>query len=168
MEKLNNVTLSLGSNIEDRVFHLKTALQKIEAKVGRILHKSSIYESESLGFTSDIPFYNICIEIETKLSPNLLLYTTQQIEIEIGRKTKTSKLYESRKIDIDIIFYSKEIIENETLSIPHKKFMDRKFVLVPLYELSPLVSEPINGNTMTELLAKCKDKSEVKRTSIVI
>ena len=90
---MNHAILSLGSNIEDRVLHLKNALHLLNQKVGVILQKSSVYETEAIGFISNIPFYNMCVEIKTFLSPELLLKKTQEIEIEIGRKNKSSELF---------------------------------------------------------------------------
>lgn len=168
MEKMNSVILSLGSNIEDRVVHLKNALCQIEEKVGLISQKSSVYQTEALGFISDIPFYNMCIEVETSLSPESLLKKTQEIEIEIGRKNKTTEFYESRKIDIDIIFYADTVIETKTLSIPHKHYANRKFVLIPLYELNGSITDPTNNLTVREILANCTDNSDVKRMTKVI
>ena len=130
MEKINRAILSLGSNIEDRVTYLKRALQQIEEKIGAISQKSSVYQTEAVGFISDVPFYNMCVEVKTALSPESLLKKTQEIEIGIGRKNKSTKFYESRKIDIDIIFYASRIIQTTALSIPHKHYANRKFVLI--------------------------------------
>ena len=168
MEKVNKVYLSLGSNIEDRMTHLKKALQKINETIGTVIKKSSVYESEALGFISQVPFYNMCIEIETNLPPDSLLKKTQEIEVEIGRTPKKTEHYESRKIDIDIIFYSDSIIETETLSIPHKNYANRKFVLLPLCELNSSIIEPIKGRKIIKILAGCTDYSDVKRISLNI
>jgi deoxyguanosine kinase len=165
MEKVNRVILSLGSNIEDRLNYLQLALEKIEASAGRILSKSSIYESEAIGFESDIPFFNMCVVVETLDSPEFFLKKTQQIEIEIGRKTKTTSNYESRKIDIDIIFYENQIIESETLNIPHQQYQFRKFVLLPLQEISFLKKDPKTGVKIGALIIKCGDSSAIKKTN---
>lgn len=168
MEKINKVYLSLGSNIDDRVFHLKEALLKIEDNIGRIHKKSSVYETEPVGFVTQSQFYNICIEVHTHLSPNSLLKETQEIEREIGRKSKTTDHYESRKIDIDIIFYTSFIIHTKNLSIPHKNYTDRKFVLIPLCEIDESIIDPILKNSIREILLNCPDNSVVKRTALAI
>ena len=165
---MNRVILSLGSNIPDRIFHLKRALQQLEEKVGVISQKSSVYETEAIGFTSDIPFYNMCIEVETALSPESLLKKTQEIEFGIGRNKKTTEYYESRKIDIDIILYGTEMIQNKALTIPHMHYTSRKFVLIPLCELNKLIKDPSNNLTACEILQKCTDNSNVELTDIVI
>jgi 2-amino-4-hydroxy-6-hydroxymethyldihydropteridine diphosphokinase len=168
VEKMNHAILSLGSNIEDRVLHLKNALHLLNQKVGVILQKSSVYETEAIGFISDIPFYNMCVEIKTFLSPELLLKKTQEIEIEIGRKNKSSEFYESRKIDIDIIFYGSVIIETDRLSIPHKHYANRKFVLIPLCDLKGEIIDPNSSLSVNETLRNCTDNSNVKRSHIAI
>ena len=168
MEKINRAILSLGSNIEDRVTYLKRALQQIEAKIGAISQKSSVYQTEAVGFISDVPFYNMCVEVKTTLSPESLLKKTQEIEIGIGRKNKSTKFYESRKIDIDIIFYASRIIQTTALSIPHKHYANRKFVLIPLCELNDSITDPLNTLTVREALVNCSDKSEIKITDIVM
>lgn len=165
---MNRVILSLGSNINDRILHLKEALQQIEEKAGSISQKSSVYETEAIGFISDIPFYNMCIEVETSLSPELLLKKTQEIEIEIGRSKKTTQYYESRKIDIDIIFYASRIIETTTLTIPHRNFHQRKFVLLPLQEINQNLIDPRSLENINDLIALCTDNSYIKITSIIV
>lgn len=166
MEKVNHVYLSLGSNIENRLDHLKLAIQKIEDSIGSVLKKSSIYESEALGFISEISFYNMCIEIETNLSPEKLLKKTQEIEVEIGRKTKTTDQYTSRKIDIDIILYGNLTIETASLSIPHKKFSERKFVLLPLQEIFSTYLNVNQHIKITDLVNNCTDNSIVNRVNL--
>ncbi len=168
MEKVNRVFLSLGSNIESRLDHLRKAIQQIETNIGRIISLSSIYESEAVGFSSEVTFYNMCLELETKLTPGHLLQKTQEIELAIGRKNKTIDTYESRKIDIDIIFYSNERIETESLSVPHMQYMNRKFVLMPLCEIDETIIDPNKGISIREILLKCPDNSIVKRTSLAI
>ena len=163
MEKLSRAILSLGSNIEDRLLFLSSAISKIENKIGRVVTKSSIYESEALGFQSDISFYNMCVEIETRLSPFQLLALTQAVEIEIGRTKKTTGLYQSRKIDIDIIFFDAEIVDSETLQIPHKLYKERNFVLIPLLELFTKKENQTETSNVTKLIELSPDKSVVKK-----
>ena len=168
MEKLNSVILSLGSNIEDRLYYLKSAIIEIEENIGIVKNVSSVYESEALGFKSDINFYNICIEIETALSPFLLLEITQEIEKIIGRTKKSKGSYESRKIDIDIIFYQNETINTESLTIPHELYKNRKFVLLPLNEIYKGSYYPENSKEIEELIEKCKDKSIIMKTTYTL
>lgn len=168
MEKISRVILSLGSNIEDRLLHLKSAITKIEKSIGVITKKSSVYESEALGFESEISFYNICIEIETTITPIELLHKTQEIEIEIGRTKKTKDKYESRKIDIDIVFFDDEIINSNQLQIPHISYQERKFVLIPLIEILPEKIDPKSKGLVIKKLEVCNDKSSIKKINLSI
>lgn len=168
MEKLNSVILSLGSNIEDRLYYLKSAINHLEEIIGEVKNVSSIYESEALGFESDIDFLNLCVEIETTFSPIELLKKTQEIELDIGRTKKSNGSYESRKIDIDIIFYGNEIINTETLTIPHKLFKNRLFVLLPLKEIYDSSYYPENSINIEDLIKKCEDKSVLKKTTYTL
>lgn len=168
MEKLNSVVLSLGSNIEDRLYYLKSAISEIKENIGEVKNISSVYESEALGFNSDVDFLNLCIEIETKLSPFTLLEKTQEIELNLGRTKKTNGYYESRKIDIDIIFFGNETINTELLAVPHKLFKKRQFVLLPLNEIYKGSYYPENSRKIDELIKKCKDKSSIKKTTYTL
>lgn len=168
MEKLNSVILSLGSNIENRLYYLKSAISEIKTKIGAVKKISTVYESEALGFNSDVQFLNLCIEIETKLTPFILLEKTQEIEFNLGRTKKTNEHYESRKIDIDIIFFGNETINTESLTIPHKLFKKRQFVLLPLNEIYKGSYYPENSTKIEELIKKCEDKSIIMKTTFTL
>ncbi|MGL4629583.1 MAG: 2-amino-4-hydroxy-6-hydroxymethyldihydropteridine diphosphokinase [Leadbetterella sp.] len=125
--------LSLGSNIGDRSDYLQKALLKIEEYAGKILKKSSIYETEPWGNTDQPLFYNMVVEIETSLFPWKLLHTLQSIETSLGRTRETH--WGPRTIDIDIIDIEGIILKSVDLNIPHPYFDQRDFVLVPLREI---------------------------------
>lgn len=121
---------------------------------------SSVYETTALGFESETTFYNMVIEVETTENPNSLLGILKNIESTLGRiKLKTDE-YESRTIDLDILFYDSEVINSPELTIPHPHFADRKFVLVPLNELNPLLISPLAKKTINWHLGKTSDLSE--------
>ena len=102
MEKLNTVYLSLGSDLGDRKKNISGAIELIEKTAGKITKESSVYESKPLGFKSDTLFYNLCIEVETTLTPIALLKVLQKIELKLGRiKDPSAEIYASRIIDID-------------------------------------------------------------------
>ena len=130
MGKLNTVYLSLGSDLGDRKKNISDAIELIKKKAGKVQKQSSFYESKPLGFKSDTLFYNICIEIETTLTPIGLLKLLQKIELKLGRiKDPSAKMYASRIIDIDILYYNQVIFMKEILMIPHPHIRERKFVL---------------------------------------
>ena len=164
MEKLNTVYLSLGSDLGDRKKNISDAIELIKKKAGKVQKQSSFYESKPLGFKSDTLFYNICIEIETTLTPIELLKLLQKIELKLGRiKDPSAKMYASRIIDIDILYYNQVIFMKEILMIPHPHIRERKFVLIPLEEIAPLFTDPKNHQTIEALLDKCTDKSQLNR-----
>ena len=97
-------------------------------------------------------FVNAVVEVKTTLSPQNLLTECQRIETQLGRKrTEGEKDYKDRTIDIDILFYNKEIINEENLTIPHKYVHLRAFTLVPLLELIPNFEHPVLHKTITQL-----------------
>ncbi|MBG39012.1 MAG: 2-amino-4-hydroxy-6-hydroxymethyldihydropteridine diphosphokinase [Cryomorphaceae bacterium] len=133
-KKLIKVVLSLGSNIGERKKNLLLAYQHIENHIGKIVKFSSYYENPSQGFDSDNDFMNTCIGIETSYQCQEVLDKIHWIEHAMGRK-RTKKGYEDRVIDIDIIFFGDQIIRQHGLKVPHPKYHERDFVLIPLKEL---------------------------------
>ena len=136
MEKeLNKVVLSLGSNIGKRRENLSLAYQYVEKYIGKIVRYSSFYENPSQGFDSNNDFINSCIAIETIDQCREVLDKIHGIEKSMGRK-RTKEGYEDRIIDIDIIFYNTQIFDEDGLKVPHPKYHERDFVLIPLKELN--------------------------------
>jgi len=156
--------LSLGTNIGDRLQNLVDAILLLERKGANLISVSSVYETEPWGFEAAMNFYNIVIEVEYNGSPEELLEITQGIELEMGRVSKTAQGYESRIIDLDILFVDEKVINNVKLRIPHEKMSERNFVLAPLNEVNPLFIHPLSGMSVREMLQKCKDDSEMNLT----
>ena len=101
---------------------------------------------------SDNWFVNAIVQISTSLSPEELLDECQRIENVLGRKRTTQQPdYQDRTIDIDIIFYDKLILNNERLTIPHKHFHKRGFMLVPMLEIAEDFVHPFFGKTVESL-----------------
>lgn len=155
---MNEVYLSLGSNIGDRLEYLSKAIDLIGQRIGNILKKSSIYETEPWGFTTTNLFLNQVIIIYSSQSPTDILREIQLIEKDIGR-IKTGLQYSSRVIDIDILLFNDLVVESPNLIIPHPHLHKRNFVLVPLSEISPELIHPIYQITIKELTLNCLDKS---------
>lgn len=146
--------LALGSNIGDSISTFEQCYSLLNKKAGRILRTSRNYWTEPEGLESDRPFLNACCEIETDFTPKELLLITQEVEKELGRKTKSEGSYESRIIDIDIITYGNQQVKEVELEIPHPKYFERLFVLVPLQELTTSIE--VNGilTNLEELINK--------------
>ena len=163
MKNINQVYLSIGSNLGNRYLHLQKALLLVAKNVGAILKTSSVYENAAVGFDG-ADFLNACILLETKLSPTELLSQLKQIELIFGRKKTEEKGYSSRNIDLDILYYNTLIIDKVGLSIPHPRIAERNFVLKPLADVAPQVYHPIYKKDTRNLLQECKDKSTLKKT----
>lgn len=146
------VYLSLGSNLGDRVGYIQQATSLLGSHPDiNIVATSSFYETEPWEMNSDNWFVNAVIQITTTLAPEKLLDECQRIEKQLGRKTKVNNEYSDRTIDIDIIFYDKLIINTERLTIPHKYFHKRVFMLVPMLEIAEDFVHPFFGKTVESL-----------------
>lgn len=146
------VYLSLGSNFGDRIGYVQQATSLLGASDGiSIVRTSAFYETEPWGMNSENWFVNAVLEIKTTLSPQALLEECQRIETQLGRKRQDDNGYADRSIDIDILFYNKEIVNEENLVIPHKFVHLRAFTLVPLLELIPNFEHPVLHKTISEL-----------------
>lgn len=146
------VYLSLGSNKDDRIGYIQQANLQLGAIDGvEIIRTSAFYETEPWNMKSDNWFVNAVVELKTTLTPHELLEQCQRIEKQLGRKSATPGVYEDRTIDIDILFYKKDIINDADLVIPHKYVHLRAFTLVPLLELIPDFEHPVLHKTITEL-----------------
>ena len=146
------VYLSLGSNKGDRIGYVQQATSLLNACENiSIIRTSAFYETEPWNMASETWFVNAVVEIKTKLSPAELLAECQRIEAQLGRRPSTNGNYEDRTIDIDILFYGNEIIQEENLTIPHKFVHLRAFTLVPLLELIPDFEHPILHKSIIDL-----------------
>ena len=120
--------LGLGSNIGDRKQQLLKAIDLIGNIKGiKVTKQSSIYETAPIGYTDQPNFLNLCLEIETELSPQQLLKHCLDIEQQLHRVREIR--WGPRTLDIDILLYSDNIIETDNLSIPHPRMQERAFVL---------------------------------------
>lgn len=156
----NNLAyLSLGSNIGDRVQNLKTALEEIK-KLGTITEISSFYETEPVDYKEQPEFLNNAIALKTDLSAVDLIIQLQEIEHKMGRVKEIDK--GPRNIDIDIILFNQEIINQPNLQIPHSKFSSRNFVLTPMEEIAPEVQDPISKKTIKQLHKELNHPEKVK------
>jgi 2-amino-4-hydroxy-6-hydroxymethyldihydropteridine diphosphokinase len=163
--------IGLGTNLGDRGANLRRAIELVRELPGtRITRHSSVYESEPHGRARNW-FVNGIVEIHTELDPLELLKALQKIETGMGRKKpekgtasggkKAGDKNVSRVIDLDILLYGTQIIDERKLKIPHPELPNRKFVLLPLSELAPAYRHPISGATISELLVACKDDKKV-------
>lgn len=128
--------LSLGSNLGDRHATMQSAILLLGKQAGSVDRVSSAIETEPWGFKSANKFLNMCVRITTTLSPEQLLTTTKDIELQLGRTTKSvNGQYHDRPIDIDILTYDDLHINTPSLTLPHPHMHERDFVMIPLREI---------------------------------
>ncbi len=164
---MNKAYLLLGSNIEPRDDFIREAIGLLKNKVGVIVGVSSVYESEPWGFQSDTRFLNCVVCIETDLAAVSLLESILLIEENMGR-TRRGGGYTSRNIDIDILYFNEDIVNEPGLIIPHQRLHERRFALEPLAEIASGFKHPVLGKTNSELLEQVDDLSEVVKFKTVL
>lgn len=147
---LQIVYLLLGSNLGNRKEILEKAIELLSEKIGVIISQSKDYETKPWGVTDQPDFLNLAVSIHTNLKPLEILEQTQSIENQLGRVRKEK--WGARLIDVDIMFYGDEIIEEPNLKIPHPLMQERDFALIPLVEIAPNFVHPVLGKTVSELL----------------
>ena len=154
--------LLLGGNLGDKSLVFKETTKLLNEWVGKITCQSHIYETEPWGFESSDLFWNQVLELSVSISPPEVLNCIQQIEHQLGR-IREAQHYDSRIIDIDILFYGDQIISLENLTIPHPRIQNRKFALVPLNEIAPDLIHPVLQKSISQLLLECTDQLWVER-----
>jgi len=160
------VYLSLGSNIGDREDNLRKALKELSAEI-TIEKRSPVYETEPKHILAQPLFLNMALKGATNLSARELLQFIKKIEQEMGRLG--GERFGPRIIDIDILFYGQEIVDEPDLVIPHPRLALRAFVLAPLNDIAPDLRHPILKVSVRELLKSLGDiSSEVIKTSVNI
>ena len=158
------VFLGLGSNLGARQDFLNSAAVEIaRLPGGRLMWCSSVYETEPYGNTAQGKFLNAAAEIETPLDPAALMGEVKRIEKALGRTV--SGRWGPREIDIDILLYDGLVHSGDGLEVPHPGLERRKFVLVPLREIAPDLIHPVNGMTVSEMAAACRDDSRLVKTT---
>ena len=159
---LNTIYILLGANLNSPLKQLESACNLLNEKLGKIISLSSIYESEAWGIEDQPIFFNQVITLETHHNAYDSLLICQEIENNLGRIRE--KKWGARVIDIDILYYNNEIIDTETLQIPHPYLHLRNFTLIPLVEIAPDYIHPLFHSTNKQLMLDSKDNLKVIKT----
>ena len=145
--------VGLGSNLGEREATLWKALEGLGATEGiEVLAVSSFRETDPVGVVDQPRFVNAAAALETSLSPRELLERLLDVERSLGRHRAVEERWGPRTLDLDLLLYGGESIDEPGLEVPHPRLRERRFVLEPLLELSPDLAVPGNG-TVRELLA---------------
>ncbi len=162
MKIVRTTFFSIGSNVGNRLDHLQKAVDAMSEHIGHVVRLSSVYRSSSWGYQGG-EYLNMCAELSTSLSPELVLEKILQIENSLGRSRKEIDSYEDRILDIDLLLFEDEIIFYNDLKVPHPRMLDRKFVLLPLSEIAPDVIHPIAKKSIQSCLENCPDEGVVEK-----
>ncbi|MDR3763372.1 MAG: 2-amino-4-hydroxy-6-hydroxymethyldihydropteridine diphosphokinase [Acidobacteriota bacterium] len=164
---MEDVFLSLGSNLGDRAATLRAALARL-AKLGRVAAASSLYESEPVDYTAQPWFLNAVVQLNIDAgddaeAPHRLLTALHAIEHDLGRCREGAIPKGPRPIDIDILLYGARVLRTADLTVPHAAMHERRFVLEPLVEIAPEVRHPALRRTARELLASLAPGQQLRR-----
>lgn len=157
---MNEIFLITGGNIGNREKNLQTAAGLIQSEIGKIIRSSKIYVTDAWGITDQKSFYNQVHVVESNFSAKEVMENILKIEEEMGR-VRTIK-NAARIIDIDILFFNDDIVNEQNLTIPHPEIINRRFVLSPLNEIASDMIHPVYKKNIHELLAMCKDQLKAK------
>lgn len=158
---MNKIYLLLGSNLGNSQQQLAIAIKNITQQIGKVTRQSKLYATAAWGNSNQPDFLNQVIIVETKLAALQTIEVILAIEKKMGRVRTTKNA--PRIIDIDILFFNKEIIAEKNLAVPHPEIQNRRFVLIPLNELSPNFKHPVSRKTIHQLLNICSDTLTVKK-----
>lgn len=157
-----HVFLGLGGNVGDVTANFKTAIEEIDRRIGKIIARSSIYKTEPWGFKDQDFFLNQVVEVVSNLSAPNVLKRLLELERTLGRHRDKDNQFAARTIDIDILFFGNEIIQQPDLAIPHPRLHLRNFVLTPLFEIAPEFLHPLLKKKIRDLFDETQDQSKVK------
>ena len=160
------VTLLTGSNAPDREAILHRTATLLAERVGPVVSRSRIYTSAAWGFSSEEPFANQALRLETSLTPIEVLDVALEVEQTVGRdraqeareKELSGERYASRVVDVDVMFCDDEIISEPRLQVPHPLLHEREFALEPLCEIMADYRHPQLGRSLKDIYFELKEK----------
>lgn len=159
---MSRVYIGIGSNLGDREFLIRKAVEALrQLPQTNVSGVSSLYDTEPVGETEQPPFLNAVAWIETELPARDLLWQMLLIEKRMGRVR--SKRWGPRPIDLDLLFYDDELIDEPDLQVPHPEAHRRAFVLFPLLELDPNFRHPVTGETVRRMIQKLPPNPPVRK-----
>jgi 2-amino-4-hydroxy-6-hydroxymethyldihydropteridine diphosphokinase len=161
--------IALGSNLDSEHGTRQETLSAAINRMGRLGHlaaRSSLYETEPVGYRDQPTFLNAVVALETQLEPLPLLRGLLAIERELGRDRRRGPLKGPRTLDLDLLVMGDYIVDSEDLSLPHPGLAQRRFVLAPLAEIAPELRHPETNQTVPELLALLPDDGDNRVSAV--
>jgi 2-amino-4-hydroxy-6-hydroxymethyldihydropteridine diphosphokinase len=152
--------IGLGANLGDPVEQIRTALGAL-ASLGP-LRASSLYRSEPLGDPGQPWYVNAVAELATQLGPRELFAHLERLERAAGRPASRPR-NAPRSLDLDLLLHGARRVDEPDLRVPHPRYRQRRFVLVPLLELSPALVDPVDGAPLARVLADLDDPLLIER-----
>ena len=150
--------VAFGSNMGDKSGYIETAIEGLRSTKGcRVEKVSSVIETEPYGMTEQDEFLNGVLKLRTLLTPQELLGRLHELEQDAKRERIIH--WGPRTLDLDILLYDDQVVEEDDLCIPHADMQNREFVLVPMAEIAPYKRHPVYGKTMKEMLDILTEKS---------
>ena len=153
--------IGIGSNLGQPDFEVRRAISYLPTQGIRIIHCSSLYQTEPLDTTENDWFINAVALVTFNGKPRDLLHMCLEMETSRGRKRKFNNA--PRALDLDILLLGDLVQSDKDLTIPHPRMHERRFVLEPMVQIAPNVTHPVLGETMQILLERCLDNSEVAK-----
>lgn len=158
---MTEVFIALGANLAEPRSQILKAIEALQhLPESELLSCSPLYSSSPMGPQDQPDYINAVVRLKTSLQPHVLLDAMQRIELEQGRVRKDER-WGPRTLDLDLLLYGQQIIQDERLTVPHYGMTQRAFVLVPLFDIAPALTLP-DGRQLAELVAVC-DRSTLFR-----
>ncbi len=155
--------IALGANLGDRLGTLREALRLLDAHPAiAVVAASSAWDTAPVGPPDQPRYLNAAAELRTTLGPAALLAVLLEVERALGRE-RTSTRWTARSIDLDIVLFGEYTVESPDLAVPHPRFRERAFVLLPLAEIAPTARDPVTGERVESLLRACPGRSDAVR-----
>jgi 2-amino-4-hydroxy-6-hydroxymethyldihydropteridine diphosphokinase len=161
---MSRIFVGLGSNLGDRAKYLHRALTElIQLHQTTVKKCSSVYETEPVGVKEQPKFLNMVAELDSMLRPDDLMRELKEIEQRVGRTFREH--WGPREIDLDLLYYGGEMLNETELNVPPPEIFYRRVVFFSLKEIAAEFQDPLRHLSIEELLQQCSDTSSVRKTN---